>query len=237
MILKYPLLFQRGECFNKATITVVSWLSRLGPPTIGSILFPAGIPCRFKSIWYLGHIKINLLFQISGNTEAMGRAWLRIVLRKHFCGKSSCQRKILTLKAAFVNNWIKCSVIHNNIMSRSWTYITTLIFWPSIYDQNDHFRRSKFSLFPYNSVSRLLEVPDQKVVRIDMILNQELPSKRELNTFQNPWKNNFFYCVELKMPIFQLFYSKKYSSFLVRRYVNSFLTGLITVFLQLIDPL
>ena len=134
----------------------------------------------------------------------MGRAWLRIVLRKHFCGKSSCQRKILTLKAAFVNNWIKCSVIHNNIMSRSWTYILTLIFWTSTYDQNDQ-KSSKFSLFPYNSVSRLPEVPDQKVVRIDMILNQELPNKRELNTFQNPWKNNFFYCVELKMPIFQLF--------------------------------
>ena len=165
----------------------------------------------------------------------MGRAWLRIVLRKHFCGKSSCQRKILTLKAAFVNNWIKCSVIHNNIMSRSWTYILTLIFWPSTYDQNDQ-KSSKFSLFPYNSVSRLPEVPDHKVVRIDMILNQELPSKKELNTFENPWKNNFFYCVELKMPIFQLFYSKKYSSFLVRRYLNSFLTGLITVFSAINRP-
>jgi len=29
------------------------------------------------------------------------------------------EKKILTLKAAFVNNQIKCSVILNNIMSRS----------------------------------------------------------------------------------------------------------------------
>ena len=120
----------------------------------------------------------------------MGRAWLSIVLRKHFCEKSSCQRKILTLKAAFVNNWIKCSVIHNNIMSRSWTYILTLIFWPSTYDQNDQ-KSSKFSLFPYNSVSRLPEVPDHKVVRIHMILNQELPRKKN-KYFWKPVKEQFF---------------------------------------------